>query len=338
MPEHLSILVKPAPLLAVGEAWGQHEVQAGHALAGPSGRVFNELALAADIPRIQWSITNVFNERPPNDAVDLLVHDPARFAAAQRRLFEEIEITQPNLIVAFGNTALFALCGLRGIGNLRGHCLPITQLSPDLVLSRPYKVLPMKNPAVVFRDPTARVTLVIDFLKAARECKFPEVRYTPRQIWIKPTYEDLLEFDRLHLAAASYLVVDIETVSAPVRQITCIGFAPNATHALVVPLVDQGKPGFDYWETPYEETKVLRWLRDVLQRPLPKVFQNGTYDMHWLALYGLAPRGPHEDTMLLFHSKYSELEKGLEALAAVYSNSPPWKTLRPRGSDEKKDG
>lgn len=338
MAEQFSILVKPAKLLAVGEAWGQHEAQARHALAGPSGRVFDELALAADIPRNQWSITNVFNERPPNDAVELLVRDPARFTAAQRRLAEEIELTKPNLIVAFGNTALFALCGLRGIGNLRGHCLGITQLSSELKLSRQYKVLPMKNPAVVFRDPTARATLVMDFLKAARESKYPELLYTSREIWIKPSFEDLREFDRKYISSAKYLVVDIETVSAPVRQITCVGFAPSAQHALVVPLVDQSRPGFDYWETPFEETKVISWMREVLQRPVPKIFQNGTYDMHWLANYGLLPRGPHEDTMLLFHSKYSELEKGLEALAAVYSNSPPWKTLRPRGTDEKKDG
>lgn len=336
MKEHYSLLVKSAKVMAVGEAWGKHEAAAGFALAGPTGAVFDELVGAVGLPRKVWSITNVFNERPPEDAVVLLKKDPEKLAAARKRLLEEIHITEPNLIVAMGNTALQQLTGHSGIGNLRGHCL----LASNMALygaKRPYKVLPIIHPVQVYRDPTARAKILMDLFKAAREAEYPELRYTEREIWIEPGIDDLFEFQQNFITSAKYLSVDIETVSTPVRQITCIGFSPDPHHSIVVPFVDQQKPGFSYW-LEHEEFIAHAWCQRMLDLPIPKILQNGTYDLHWLAHWGFRPRGPFEDTMILHHAKYSELPKGLEALAAIYSNSPPWKTLRPRGTDEKREG
>lgn len=336
MKEFYSTLVKSAKVMAVGEAWGKHEEAAGFALAGPTGAVFDELAAAAGLPRSQWSITNVFNERPPGDVIAVLKKNPEKLAAARKRLAEEVAITGPNLIVAMGNTALEQLTGHSGIRSLRGHCMIASNLAV-YGAKRPYKVLPIIHPAMVFRDPTARAQILMDLFKAKRESAFPELRYTEREIWIEPKLEDLIDFEQQHIRSARYLAVDIETVSSPVRQITCIGFSPDPFHSIVVPFVDQTKPGYSYW-LEHEEFIAHAWVQRQLERPVPKILQNGAYDLHWLPYFGFRPRGPFEDTMILHHSKYSEIPKGLEALAAIYASSPPWKTLRPRGTDEKREG
>ena len=119
------------------------------------------------------------------------------------------------------------------------------------------------------------------------------------------------------------LAVDIETRD---NQITCIGFAPSAQIALVVPFEDMRKPGGSYWGSLDAELAAWEWVRHVLDLPIPKVFQNGLYDLHrlWRG-YGIPVRNAEHDTMLLHHALQPESPKGLAYLGSIYTDETAWK-------------
>ena len=151
--------------------------------------------------------------------------------------------------------------------------------------------------------------------------EFPEFRRPERRIWIKPTLADIYRYEQLHIEGARILSADIETKQ---DQITCIGFSPDPSSAIVIPFFDmQGK---NYW-TKAEELEiwgiVARWLRDY-----PTVFQNGLYDINFLwTRYGIpVPKAEH-DTMLLHHAMQPEMEKGLGFLASIYTDEASWKFI-----------
>ncbi len=73
----------------------------------------------------------------------------------------------------------------------------------------------------------------------------------------------------------------------------------------------------------------------VLEGPWPLLFQNGMYDLQYLYKMGFRPRACLEDTMLLHHSLFPELQKGLGFLGSVYSNEAAWKLMRKQDSFKK---
>ena len=146
-------------------------------------------------------------------------------------------------------------------------------------------------------------------------------------IYTEPLLHDLVRFEADHIRDAKYLSVDIETRD---NQITCIGFAPATNIALVVPFEDLRKPGGSYWGSLEAELAAWEWVRHVLDGPVPKVFQNGLYDLHRLwRSYGIPVKNVEHDTMLLHHALQPESPKGLDYLGSIYTNEAAWKlTIR----------
>src|ERR1017187_5833496 len=189
-------------------------------------------------------------------------------------LADEIATVDPNLVVALGNTPLWALCGTTGISKIRGT----TRLSTHTISG--YKVLPTYHPAAVLRQWELRPTTVIDLMKAKREQGFPEVRRPKREIWIEPTVEDIERFYNEHILECGLLAVDIETSG---NQVTCIGFSPLPGLALVVPFLDPRKKKRSYWPTNEVEQQAWELVKTILvDRTIRKTFQNGLYDIAFL--------------------------------------------------------
>jgi hypothetical protein len=115
----------------------------------------------------------------------------------------------------------------------------ITKLRGAIAPSRYGKFLPTFHPAYLMRGQRhLRPVVQLDFEKPlARERHFRDVRRPERFIYIP---EEVTEIDWAirEMANARYLSVDIETVE---DQITCIGFAWSAEHALVIPIWDFSK-------------------------------------------------------------------------------------------------
>lgn len=121
--------------------------------------------------------------------------------------------------------------------------------------------------------------------------------------------------------------VDIETTGT---RITCIGFAPNASVAIVIPFDDPRAKGGSYWSSGADEVAAWRCIRNILvDGTIRKLFQNGMYDIAFLwRSYGIGVRGCSEDTMLLHHALQPESLKGLGYLGSIYTDFGPWKSDR----------
>lgn len=282
--------------------------------------------------------TNVINQRPPANKlaafcggkVEGVKGYPAvikgkfllrSFGPELDRLAEELDAWNPNLIVALGNTALWALRGVTAISKNRGT----TMLTTHTIAG--FKLLPTYHPAAIFQQYSLRPVVVVDLMKAAREAEFPEIRRPVREIWIEPTLEDLEEFYERHIRECSLLSVDIETSG---QLITCIGFAPSKGVALVIPFFDARKPGRSYWRDAKSEYQAKAYCKRLLEdKGIKKLFQNGAYDITFLLRAdGIGVMGADEDTMLLHHALQPESLKSLGFLGSIYCDESNWKQLR----------
>lgn len=344
-------------IMLIGEAYGEQEEREGRPFVGSSGYILNGLLSQVGISRSECHITNVFNLRPQprNDIMNLcgtkaegIKGMPAlvkgKYALAEytpelTRLYREINEKNPNIIVALGATAAWAVCGSTGIRAIRGA--PCGTTSPasaatGVVLNRTFKVLPTYHPAAVSRDWSLRPIVLSDLDKAKRFSGTPELTRPSRKIWIEPTLGDLRTFHYEHIRNASLLSIDIETKGG---QITCIGFAPSPDVGIVVPFYAEPQNGKyldgNYWPDIKSELEAWSWVRKWCQ--YPGVFQNGMYDMHVLwRSYGITCN-PREDTMLMHHAMQPEMEKGLGFLGSIYTDEPSWKFMRKVDTLKKED-
>lgn len=324
-------------LAIVGEAWGAEEEKAQAPFVGKSGLLLNQMLSEAGIKRDECFVTNCFNLRPQANDIKTLCGGkdtairgypalfPGKYVSEKytgelRRLTAELERVRPNLVLALGGTASWALLHGSGISKIRGCCA----LSP-----LGWKVLPTYHPAAILREYELRAITILDLHKARREMEFSHIYSPLRKIFVVETIDDL-NLLRSRALNASWCSFDIETNSL---EMTCIGFAFTEDEAWVVPFVDQRKPKFAFWSAPELEHIAHDTVRFVLAQPSIKVAQNGLYDLQWLAMkYGaFVNLTESHDTMLLHHALQPELEKGLGFLGSVYTNSPAWKTMRPRG-------
>lgn len=326
-------------IMLIGEAWGEHEEQAHAPFVGPSGWILDGMLSQVGLHRRDCHITNVFNLRPKpsNDVKNLCGTKPqgipglpalakgkfvlAKYKPELDRLYTEINKVNPNILVALGATAAWALLQSTGIKAIRGA---VALTHPSLPLMRSYKVVPTYHPAAIAREWTNRPIAVADLDKAKRESETPVFRRPKREIWTYPTLEDLALFERLHILPAEILASDIETWN---DQITCISFG-TATHAIVIPFVSELRPGKNYWQDIDEELEAWNYVRRWCAMK-PTIFQNGMYDIQFLwRSYRIPVKQAAEDTMLLHHAFQPEMEKGLGFLASIYTDEVSWKFMR----------
>lgn len=325
--------------MIVGEAPGKSEEMMGKCFVGTSGQELDRILADAGIDRASCSMSNVFLTRPENNdlknwyctikqgGIGVPIQKGKYFNAeryAEReRLYAEIRTVNPRVIVALGNTATWALLDKSGIGYLRGVVATCKHTG--------HKVLPTYHPAGVLRQWEFRSTTVLDLLKAKRESEYSEIRFPHLRAIIQPSVHDIRYAMKI-LLASPFMSYDIETAAG---QITCIGFATKG-FAITIPFSAISNKGGNYWQTPAEEIWAWRMVGIILASPVPKVTQNGLYDIQYLMKYGIRPRNSFEDTMLLHHSMQPELPKSLGFLGSVYTIFPSWKNMRPKGIETNK--
>jgi len=319
----------------VGEAWGEHEEREGKPFVGPAGWQLNSMLKEAGIGRWECYLTNCFNFRPkPSNKIQNLCasrkdvkHGLPPLSSGKYirdeylpeldRLYGELREVSPNVAIAMGGTAAWALLRDGRISKLRGAVA-------DSPVVNGLKVLPTFHPSYILQGGySERHVTILDLQKARRESEFPEIRRPIRTIYTEPLLVEMEWFYEKFIAPSKLLAVDIETHD---RQITCIGFAPSESVALVVPFRDLRKSSGSYWGSLEAELAAWKWVRKVLASPVHKVFQNGLYDMHHLwRTYGIAISNAEHDTMLLSHALQPESPKGLAFLGSVYSDESAWK-------------
>lgn len=351
----------PAKIMLVGEAPGADEERLGLPFVGQSGQELTRMLADAGIERNDCFLTNVFLTRPTNNelrhfctdvrsaslaypsyldelrscwperpwpetysfpAISQGLHIHPKYLFELARLVREIRTVKPTIVVALGNTAVWALLGFSGVTKIRGSVA---------MSSYGVKVLPTFHPAYILRSWTSRIICVADFIKARNETTFPELRLPKRRLLVSPRLDEVFSFYETYLKTARRLSFDIETKHGMIEMIS---FSPNPNLGLVIPFLDQSQPNFSYW-THKEEFQILKLIQTIFDSPAEKVAQNGLYDIQWIRRkWRMKIRNYAGDSMLLSHSMHPELPKDLGFLGSVHTNEQPWKLLRSRGKDE----
>lgn len=121
------------------------------------------------------------------------------------------------------------------------------------------------------------------------------------------------------LEGAFVCAVDIETFKNPLA-IRCVGFTAITESA--------GRYSSTSFVLVLDSDFALSWLRKFVASPVEKIFQNGKYDLSYLAMYDAPVYNWMWDTATMFHCTYSELPKDLGFLQAFHvRNAQYWKDM-----------
>lgn len=322
----------PAKIMIVGEAPGEREVAEGQPFVGFSGQELSKMLQEAGIMRSECFITNVVRIRPPGNDINAFIAQRKSDISAQHIMlrdkfvlpavrdgFEllkrEIEMCQPNVIIAFGNVALWALTGQWGITSWRGS---VMECDLELALDYKPKVVPTYHPASILRQWSWRQIAVHDLRRAASQSKFREVIRPDYNHVIRPDYSTVLTI--LHqlyqqvCERPGKIAVDIETRAG---HIACIGLAWTDRDALCIPIMCVERPD-GYWPIEQEAQITYALYQLLTHKNCEVIGQNFSYDAqyiyrHWHFLPNLK-----RDTMLAQHTLFSNLPKGLDFLSSMY--------------------
>jgi uracil-DNA glycosylase len=315
----------PAKIMLVGEAPGAEEEARGIPFVGASGQELNRMLQEAGISRSEVFCTNVVRERPPNNDINHFIAKAKKDITPQHSLLQgrwvtaevlsgynllqdEIRRVGPRVILALGNTPLWALTGLSGITKWRG-----STLSHDSGAV----VLPALHPAAILREWSARAICVSDFRRAARLRSAPLQK--PQWNFItRPSYEQCIRtLDQLYVRANHSdplsLSFDLETRH---RHIACAGLAWSRVDAICIPFMCVERPE-GYWDQDQESEIVYRLAR-LLKHPNVRVVgQNLLYDAQYTWRHWHFVPKVTQDTMIGFHSLFSDLPKSLAFQASM---------------------
>lgn len=350
--------------MIISDVFGENEEKFHAPLLGTSGRELARLLIEAEFPvsplpdlkptpamlHKWWAeqnifITTVFPFRPPSGKIANLCQSkkdvgggsyhyppielgkylPIEYTSELFRLAEEIKIVQPNLILVLGNTSCWATLGRTSITAIRGT-------TTDCLIVPGIKTLPTFHPSGVMRQWENRPILLADLIKARREMGYSEIRRPARKILVSPALAQIRAFvEEVKEKNPPLLSIDIETRN---KTITMCSFAYSPDFALVIPFYNEAKRNFSHWDTLAEEIIAFRAMKTLLELPIPKLFQNGMYDLSYFYRAGIRPAMCDHDTMLLHHAILPEMQKGLGFLGSIYTNESSWKLLRKvKGSD-----
>jgi uracil-DNA glycosylase family 4 len=306
-------------IMFILEAPGEAEDRTGLPLQGRAGNTFNTLLSQAGIIRSKCLIANVARERPPaNDIKHYFVDKGCKIPTPRMLeyialLQKEIETYKPNVVIAMGNTAMWALTGRKGIKHARGSVATSTLVPGQ-------KVLMTYHPQAVGYDWGLATTVVMDLKKALYHSRFPEVPEDKRQLIIDPTKAHFIELCQQLLDEKEPVAVDIEAVQAHINR---IGFSNSNSTAFTLGILNGIVPLFPE----NDELEIWEWIGRVISE-LPIIYHNAVYDLPVLFLRnGIPTPNLYMDTLVAAHILWPELPKSLEYVTSILLDVPAWKHL-----------
>ena len=309
---------KNARICIIGESPGTEEDRLLRPFVGASGTILESCIHAAGITRPDCYMTNVVKVKPRgNDIAPYYMGTTGRFSLAGQEwvdiLEEELSEISSNVIVALGATALAALTGMKSIAKYRGYVME------SLPRFGSRKVIPAYHPAATLRGQyVLRYYITADFKKAKIESGWPEIIRPKRKIIIPTTMSECREWVA-YLMLQPQWACDIEVQNF---EVSAIGFAPMPDIAISFSFSHQ------HW-TEEEEVELWSLMSDLLTSNITKVFQNGIFDINFLATQcAIRVQPPIEDTMISHHVMYPDMLKGLGFLGSMYCGAQEyWKDV-----------
>jgi len=325
----------PAKILIVGEFPTAEEIHRKEPFVGASGRVLTDILHELDILRTECRLTNVSPWRPPRNDISKFFltkteatkngflplggkYPNQALRQGLKELAIEVAKTQPEIIIALGNTALWALTSEWGITKWRGSALTLNPAweqpyDPDI------RVIATYNPLGIMRSWDWRPVACYDISKAKEpKPKEPEwdwkISTSFRSVMIQLyLLKRSLDQDKL-----SWIAADIETRER--TFVDCIGLAWSETEAICIPFFRASDYSFLWTEE--QEAEIVLFLREIFLHPRTKLIgQNWYYDAQYIArIWGIFPI-PEFDTMVAHAVAYPGTPKSLDYLSSIYL---PW--------------
>jgi uracil-DNA glycosylase len=129
-----------ARLMFVGEGPGADEDTSGVPFVGKAGQLLNNMIQAMGLKREEVYIANIVKCRPPANRVP----EPVEANTCDQFLLKQIDVVQPQVVVALGSTAAMYLLGVKqSLSSLRGKWHSC----------RGAKLAVTYHPAFLLRDP-----------------------------------------------------------------------------------------------------------------------------------------------------------------------------------------
>ncbi len=145
-----------ARLMFVGEGPGADEDASGLPFVGKAGQLLNNMIAAMGLKREEVYIANIVKCRPPGNRTPEFIEA----TTCSQFLIQQIDVVQPEVIVALGATAATYLLGVRQpLGSLRGKWHSV----------RGAKVAVTYHPAFLLRDPRQKVEAWKDLQRVMAE-------------------------------------------------------------------------------------------------------------------------------------------------------------------------
>ena len=310
-----------AKIMLVGECPGKAEDESGKPFQGYAGQTLNNLLGQAGIARYQCLVTNVARERPPANKISFFFEDKkctipkAKLIGWISELKSEIELYKPNIIIALGSIALWALTGEKEISDFRGYVLPCT-----LVPGR--KILATYHPQAVNYEWKLYFQTVLDLRKALRHSESSAMPESKQLLYPNVSARQFIEYMEMLIEHPEYdkLSVDVETVQ-PGSHIEELGLSHDPNFGMSIFILKGRAPALP------EKDELMLWqtfARLVEKKKI--VMQNGAYDT------GVLWHNNHilvediwMDTLIAAHICWPELPRDLGFLGSICLDVKPWK-------------
>ena len=311
-----------ANIMIVGEAPGEQEMLVGKPFLGRNGELLSKILGQSGVTRHDCLLTNVVDVRPPGGNIQYFFANKSRTKPAPpmleqiERLKREIEEYKPNIVIALGKTALWALTGESKIGECRGFIFNST-LVPGV------KVLPTYNPGFIHESWEVLFPAIMDVRKAVNNSKTPGLFSDKRSLKTTPSLNEFIDYLDYCLEVGT-VAVDIETVS-PGSHIDIFGIGVSKDDAMSFTVVKGRKPVLS---TVGAEMKMWLKIAEVMDK-CKVIMHNGMYDATVLAHNcGIPCNGYTEDTMVQAHCCWPETPRSLNFITSICLNVPAWKHMQ----------
>jgi len=153
---------RKAKWLFIGEGPGYNEDKQGQPFVGPAGQLLDNMMRALDMERGENTyIANIVKCRPTDDQGKDRPPAMAEIAACLPYLQRQIDLIQPEVIVALGKTAAVSLLGLDAD-------TPVAQLRGKLHRYASVPVVVTYHPAYLLRKPADKSKAWFDLCMAAK--------------------------------------------------------------------------------------------------------------------------------------------------------------------------
>jgi uracil-DNA glycosylase len=330
----------PSKIMLVGEMWGTEEERTREPFSGESGRELNRMLHEAGIMRSELYCTNVVNARPPWGKIERWIpvkkadvkpeHSATvrgrwvhpEVAAGVESMWKEINLVNPNVIIAAGATALWALTGRSKIMHWRGSVMDG---------DRGRKVLALIHPAAILRMWGLRPITVNDLKRVRKESMSPVINRPEWKFRIDPTFQQVCET----LAHLQMIVGDQQTwidfdLETGASHIKCAGLSWSRTEAICIPFLHQVDGRYtDKWGEG-AETEIVWRLYKLLTHPNCFVRgQNLLYDCQYTYRHWHFIPNVKQDTMISMHTAFAGMKKSLDFQASMFcGHYEQWKPER----------